>query len=65
MTPGQEGMCITIAHKMVEFYKDPENERRFQEWKERRHQPTTAKSPAAPPQIRRTKRRRNHTTRQM
>ncbi len=65
MTPGQEGMCITLAYRMAEFYQDPENERRFQEWKERRAQLSRANATATPSKIRRVKRRRNHTTRQM
>ena len=33
MTPIQRAMCDECAAMMREFYKDPENERKFQEWK--------------------------------
>ncbi len=32
MTPIQRAMCDECAAMMREFYKDPENERKFQEW---------------------------------
>lgn len=31
MTPIQRAMCDECAAMMLEFYKDPENERKFQE----------------------------------
>ena len=36
MTPIQRAMCDECAAMMREFYKDPENERKFQEWKRSR-----------------------------
>lgn len=36
MTPAQGAMCHVLLGVMGTFYDDPENERRFQEWKERR-----------------------------
>lgn len=36
MTPIQRAVCDECAAMMREFYKDPENERKFQEWKRSR-----------------------------
>ena len=36
MTPIQRAMCDECAAMMREFYKDPENDRKFQEWKRSR-----------------------------
>lgn len=33
MTPSQRFMCEEIRKRMTEFYRCPENERRFERWK--------------------------------
>ena len=41
MTPAQRSMCSVLMQHMGRFYENPENERRFREWKERRNNPAT------------------------
>ena len=48
MTPAQRSMCSVLMQHMGRFYENPENERRFREWKERRTNPATDLMPAAP-----------------
>lgn len=36
MTPAQAAMCKRIRAAMAEFYKSPENERRFRQWRSSR-----------------------------
>lgn len=50
MRPGQRGMCHAVKLLMSQFYGDPENEARFQEWKEGRRavNPTKDLAPRVP-----------------
>lgn len=55
MTPTQRAMYREVAAMMCEFYGDPENERRYQEWKRERGRAPSAScvgpapgSPATP-----------------
>lgn len=52
MTPAQRSMCSVLMQQMGRFYENPENERRFREWKERRTNPATDLTPAAPSECR-------------
>ena len=36
MTPAQRTMCRRLREAMAEFYSDPENERRFEQWRSSR-----------------------------
>lgn len=36
MTPKQKAFCSNVMRLMGAFYEDPENERRFQLWKEKK-----------------------------
>lgn len=59
MTPEQLGMCHTIKLLMRQFYGNPENEARFQKWKEERRAISSATDlpPRAPSRCHPTKER--------